>query len=369
MSFQSLSLNQAVSHYKTLYRNVRRQYYSFNGFDQFNLRIFKGNFLLLKNRFNRRIYGWFEKNEPKILVTHYIAKDKSLGVPHSLGSILVDDLLDDKMIHSFQKELAQRLSSIDSTILAPLNGHWNLGFSVPAPGVDPKKISILTSSSSSGINRFFYESRYFEKERTFFAFVKNIESTEAAQEELNRYRQKYLKPKDLEVRRMTFFNFKKDIRIYSRIVNACFQNHYLFFPLTFEEEWELMKNAFLIIRRDYFRFLVHKGKEIAFMWYIPDYNQFLTNGQDVMNFLRIRKAKSHTKRVRDTMAAILPEYRGKRIMKHLRNNIITSVLKDNAQEIEGSYIDEENINSISFSRSTGAKYSHEFHLYRFLTRP
>jgi hypothetical protein len=277
MSFRSLNSDKAVSYYKTLYKKVRRQYYSFNGFDQFSLRVFKGNFLLLKNRFNRKIYGWFEKNEPKILVTHYIAKDKSLGVPNSLGSILVDDLLDQKVIRTFQKELAQRLSSIDGTILAPLNGHEFLGFSVPDPGVDPKKIAILTSSSSSGINRFFCESRYFTKERTFFAFVKNIESVEAAQMELNSYRQKYPKPKDLQVRRISFFNFKRDIRIYNQLVNTCFENHYLFFPLTFKEQWELMKNAFPIIRRDYFRFMVHKDKVIAFAWYIPDYNQFLTN--------------------------------------------------------------------------------------------
>jgi len=178
--------DQAVSHYKTLYKNVRRQYYSFNGFDQFNLRVFKGNFLLLKNRFNRRIYGWFEKNEPKILVTHYIAKDNSLGEPHSLGSILVDDLLDEKTISTFQKELAQRLSSIDSTIIAPLDGHEFLGFSVPDPGVDPKKITILTSSSSSGINRFFFGSRYFEKDRTFFANFIKIESTKAGQNQTTR---------------------------------------------------------------------------------------------------------------------------------------------------------------------------------------
>ena len=180
MSFQSFSPDQAISQYKTLYQNVKRQYYSFNGFDQFNLRIFKGNFLILKNRFNRKIYGWLENMEPKILVTHYIAKDKSLGVPHSLGSILVDDLLEEKAIRAFQKELVKRLSSIDSTILTPFNGHMNLGFSVPAPGVDPKRISVLTSPSSSGIDMFFNEGRYFKKERTYFALVKNIESRKAS---------------------------------------------------------------------------------------------------------------------------------------------------------------------------------------------
>jgi hypothetical protein len=369
MSFESLSPNEAASHYRTLYQSVRRQYYSFNGFDQFNLRVFKGNFLLLKNRFNRKIYGWFEENEPKILVTHYIAKDKLLGVPQSLGSILVDDLLEEKAIRSFQKELAQRLSSKNCTIVAPLNGHEFLGFSVPAPGVDPKKIAILTSSSSSGIHKFFHESRYFKKERTFFAYVNNIKSKKEAQEELNRYNQKYHKPKGFEVRRLSLLNYKRDIRIYNRIVNISFQDQYLFFPLTFEEEWELMKNAFPIIRRDYFRFLVHKGREIAFLWYLPDYNQLFTNGRDVMNFLRIRKAKSHPKRIRGVMGAVLPEYRGKRMMKQLRNEIIASVLKDNVEEIEGSYIDEENINSLSLSRSTGAQYSHEFHLYRFTNRP
>jgi hypothetical protein len=241
-----------------------------------------------------------------------------------------------------------------------------LGFSVPAPGVDPRKISILNPSSSAGIDRFFYENRYFRKQRTYFALVKNIESKKTLLDELKEYGQKYPKPKDFETRRISVFNFKRDIRIYNRLVNTCFQNHYLFFPLTFEEEWELMKDAFLIIRRDYLRFLLHKGKEIAFRWYMPDYNQFFTNGHDVINFLRIKKVKSHHKRIRTVMSAILPEYRGKRIMKHFNNEIVASLLKDNIEEIESSYIDEENINSLSLARSTGAKHSHEFHLYRFL---
>ena len=69
------------------------------------------------------------------------------------------------------------------------------------------------------------------------------------------------------------------------------------------------------------------------------------------------------------MGGILPEYRGKGLMKKLRNEIIESVLKDKVEEVEGSYIDEKNINSLSFARSTGAEYSHEFHLYRFVPRP
>ena len=368
MTFQSLNLDQAVSHYKILYQRVKRQYYSFNGFDQFNLRVFKGNLLILKNRFDRRIYGWFEKNEPKILLTHYIAKDKSLGVPHSLGSILVDDLLEEKAIRTFQKELAQCLSSIEDTILAPLNGHEFLGASVPDPNVDPKKISILTSSSSLGINRFFNGGQHFTKARTLFANVLKVESKKASLDELKRYRQMHPMPKDFEIRKISFFNFKRDIRIYNQLINRCFQGQSMFFPLAFEEKWELMKNAFPIIRRDYFRFLVHKGKEIAFLWHIPDYNEFFRNGKDVINFLGIRKAKSHSKRVRGVMIGILPEYRRKRITKHLRNEIITSVLQDDVQEIEESYIDEENTNSLSFSRSTGAKASHKFYLYRFLTR-
>jgi hypothetical protein len=361
VDFKELSVKEAFPFYKKLYKEVIKKYFSFNGLDFFNLRLFKGDFLLLKNRFDSKVYGLFDKKKPLILVTHYKAIDKSLGIENSLGAILVSDSITNEQLEKFFSNLKERLKGESSPIYAPLNAHFNLGFTLPIPDIDFSKVTFLTSATSSGLNKTFFENSFFKEERTFYSLSFKVnESPEYVEKIKNGLSGR---PSDYDSVPLSIFDYKNDIKAYNRIINESFKDHWNFFALTFEEEWDLMKTALLVLNRDYVRFLVHKNNKVALNMFMPDYHQVLKNGQDLPNLMRVQKYKRSPKRVRGVTTCILPEYRGKGLLKFVRNENLLNIFSDGVLEVESSYIDQDNINSLENSKSTGAKYSHEFKLF------
>lgn len=361
MNFQIIDQKKAYPYYKSLYAEVRKTYTSFNGMDFFNLRLYKGDFLLLKNRFDTKIYGLFENKKPRILVTHYKAKNENAGIAHSIGAILVATDLRDEEITFFNHKLHAIINSLGQKVILPLNGHLNLGFSVPAMGTNPDLVTFLTSAGNPNIQKFLSSLDGIKHERKFHGMSYHINKDPAYLEKIQSSIMD--RPSGYYVEKLSVFNYKKDIRDYNYIINESFKDHYGFFPLTFEEEWDLMKTAILVINRNYFRFLTHNGKRVAVSMFFPDYNTVLTNGEDAKNMLKIMANKSSVKRVRGVNVAILPEYRGKGLIKYVRNENLLKMIKDGVSIIESSYIDEANINSQENVKSTGASPSHMFELY------
>ncbi|OUR95384.1 hypothetical protein A9Q84_16240 [Halobacteriovorax marinus] len=361
MDFKALSVKEAYPFYKSLYKEVKRDYFSFNGLDFFNLRLFKGDFLLLKNRFDSKVYGLFEKGVPKILATHYQAKDSTLGIANSLGSILVNSSVSQSEITTFVSNLKIHLKDIDGPIYAPINAHFNLGFTLPNPSIDSTKLTFLTSASSEGLEKLFYNNDGFKQERKFYSLSFKVADCPEYVEKIKSGLSE--RPPEYTVEKLSLTNYKQDIRDYNRIINESFKDHWNFFPLSFEEEWDLMKTAILVLKRDYVRFLVHKNTKVALNMFMPDFHQVFTNGDDTKNMMRSMFYKKAPKRVRGVTTCIIPEYRGKGLLKYVRNENLLGIFADGVLEVESSYIDQDNINSLENSKSTGAKYSHEFNLF------
>jgi hypothetical protein len=361
VDFKELEVSKGLSLYKELYSKVKKSYLSFNGLDFFNLRLFKGDFLLLKNRFDSKVFALVVNGSPKIIMTHYQAKDASEGIANSLGAILVDDNITNEQMSFFMGELKERLKDLNGPILAPLNAHFNLGFTLPRPDIDFSKISFLTAATSPGLNKVFYKNDFFNEERTFYSLSFKIKENPDMLEKLKKGILE--RPSEYTSESLSIFNYKKDIRDYNRIINASFKDHWNFFPLTFEEEWDLMKTALLVLNRDFVRFLVHKGERVALNMFMPDYHQVLKNGEDSLNFLRIQKYKNNPTRARGVTTCIIPEYRGKGLLRFVRYENLLNMFSKGVLEVESSYIDQDNINSIENTKSTGANLSHEFKLF------
>lgn len=361
VDFKELAVSKAYPLYKELYSKVKKSYLSFNGLDFFNLRLFKGDFLLLKNRFNSNVYALTINGKAKILMTHYCAKDPSQGIANSLGSILICDSITSEETDFFMGKLRERLKEVDGPVLAPLNAHFNLGFTLPKPNIDFSKISFLTAASTNALNEVFYENEFFKEERTFYSLSFKIKDNPKMLEKLKNGMKD--RPAEYSSESLSIFNYKKDIRDYNRIINACFKDHWNFFPLTFEEEWDLMKTALLVLNRSFVRFLVHKGERVALNMFMPDYHQVLKNGEDSLNLVRIQKYKNNPTRVRGVTTCIIPEYRGKGLLRYVRYENLLNMFSKGVLEVESSYIDQDNINSIENTKSTGAKLSHEFKLF------
>ena len=359
-AFRQLSLSEAYPNYKDLYEKTKHSYTSFGGMDFFNLKLFKGDFLLLKNRFKLTPYGLFEKKSPRILLTHYQAISPELGTPNSLGCILVANDITSAETEEFCRELRGALSSVAGEVLFPLNGHFNLGFSVPAEDHDPNAITFLTSAGSVNVRKLI-NSLARQKKRVFHSLSTNIVKDQASLQKISESIK--TRPPGFTVEKLSVFNYRKDVEDYNRIINGSFKDHYAFYPLSFLEEWDLMKTALLVINRNYFRFLSFKGERVAVSMFFPDYNTVLKNGEDALNTLRIFKHKSHISRVRGVNVAVLPEYRGQGLIKYVRNENLLKMIADGVSVIESSYIDQDNVNSIENVKSTGARASHTFDLY------
>ena len=363
MNFQILTTKSAYPFYKDLYSEVKSSYNSFNGLDFFNLRLFKGDFIVLKNRFDLQCFGLFQEKKPRILITHYKAKSPEVGIAHSFGAFLVANDITELELDCFKKNLEVIALEIGEKILFPFNGHFNLGASIPAESTDPELITFFTSAEHKNVRRLINKLRGVEKERTFYGMTYSLLEDPAYLEKIKSSISN--RPAGYSVEKLSVFNYKNDIRDYNRIINESFTKHYSYFSLSFEEEWDLMKTALLVINRNYFRFLKHNNKKIAVSMFFPDYNSILKNGKDMSNILKIAVNKSSLKKVRGVNVAILPEYQGKGLIKYARNENIIQIIKDGVQIIESSYIDQENVNSIENVKSTGAKLSHTFDLYSF----
>lgn len=363
MNFQILNTNAAYPHYKNLYSEVKSHYSSFNGLDFFNLRLFKGDFLVLKNRFDLQVFGLFQEKKPRILLTHYKAKSPEAGVAHSFGAILVANDITELELDSFKENLEVIVREIGKKILFPFNGHFNLGASIPTELTDPRHITFYTSAENKNVRRLINKLSGASRERTFYGMTYSLLEDPAHLEKIKSSICK--RPAGFSVEKLSVFNYKNDIRDYNRIINESFTNHYSYFSLSFEEEWDLMKTALLVINRNYFRFLSHNNKKIAVSMFFPDYNTVLKNGNDISNLIKIASNKNSLKRVRGVNVAILPEYQGKGLIKYVRNENLIQMIEDGVQIIESSYIDQENINSIENVKSTGSKHSHTFDLYSF----
>lgn len=357
MSFAILELDNAKTEYSRLWKKAKRQYLADPGFDFFYQRLFAGDFLVLRNRFNRQVLCLRDANgQPIALATYYKAKRPDWGQPHSVGAIVLHPELSQEQ----SGEFAQRVCShIGQPFVLPMNGHMALGLSVPKLGTNLEKVSFLTSASSLVLQDFFFKNSCFNVERSYLAFQTELS------EELEQNLSCQLKeiPHEFTTRPLSLLHFHRDISIYNTILNSSMAKHPKFSPLSCEEEWDIMHAARLLLQPSFFQFLLYKGKEIGFCFGIVNYNQFLrAKNPTILNYGLLLKAKWKASEARIIYSALLPEFQGRGLFKAARHKVMLEMFRKGIKTVESSYIDQYNEKSLGNVKSTGAKLSHSFAL-------
>lgn len=363
--FRILTQAQARPLYRELWRSVRKDFISFPGFDFFHQKLFSGSFAMLRNRYASRVLALLEDGRPVAMATHLRSLSPSWGEPHALGAVLIRGDATDAALDEFHRRIGEALGSEAGKLVGPINGHMALGTSLPDPGVDGRRVSFLTSSATPALKRFFYEGGRFRPVKRYFALTTSWSAEMEA-----RLREEIAdRPAGLSTRPISLPRFKRDIAIYTRLVNACMTEHPRFHPLAEAEDWDLMRLSLSVIHRDYFRFLVQDGREIGYCFGIPDYNPHLRVGaSDAENTVRVIMGRNRARKGRIIYSGILPEFRGSRLFKHVRHEVLLAMFANGIREVESSYVDELNDASLGNVRSTGATVSHSFSLHGFVPK-
>lgn len=366
LEFAPLDVKLHFEDWLRLYWETAGDFTAFRGFADWHARLFRGAFRFFQTRVQAQPYGVFARimNERRLVATatHFKARDPSLNPTSSLGCFFIGPGLELDELREFAGRL---LEVAGPEAIAPFNGHMNWGLNHPELGTDASRITFLCAAGSRQLDRLFYETGLFRQTRRQHALLMPV-TQQLKDEVANGVAD--LKERGFDSRPLSFTRLKRDMAIYHRIASGAMRDHIYFSPLTFDEEWELMRVAPIWLKPSWFRFLMHGEREIGFCFGVPDYNQILSNERsDLANFTRLQSARFRPRmvqRARLIYKAILPEYQGQGLIKAVRHRVLQEMISDGISEIDGSYIDEANVRSLRNTQGTGGQISHSFALFK-----
>lgn len=171
---------------------------------------------------------------------------------------------------------------------------------------------------------------------------------------------------EISVRKLNMNNLKEDIHLYTKLNNLCFPEHPYWSDRDGEEDYELFESFRHLLRPENFLFAMHKGREVGFLMWFPDFNQLIKRDRELkcahalsLDVLRFRFANP-IKQFRLTEIAVLPEFRNKGAELAMMHQMTKDVLAAGYKEGIGGFIFEENRDSINLAmryaeRFTGKK--------------
>ncbi|USX21735.1 hypothetical protein NHH82_06115 [Oxalobacteraceae bacterium OTU3REALA1] len=358
MEFVEEHGKQARAKYMKLFRRCRIGHTPVSGFTQSAAALISGKALYLKRHLKQRT---FFLRESGIEVAAVIA-----FLPHSAGIRSLGGLLavQDLKLEAFHMLLDHVLDSLGGEFLMPLNGHANFGISAVSPTVQSDQITILTSHHTRGCEALFTYPGV-KTTKTYFALTTRLDSARltALRNEVR------MPPNGFSTRPISFTNFRRDIAIHGELVNRTMQDLDYFEPMSIDENWDLMGASWPLITPSLFQFLMYEGKEVGFCLGMLDFNQLFGSSGDIVATLKALTMRYKITRGRIMSTGILPEFRGKNLMKYVRNKVLLEFAALSVREVESSYVDEVNENSLGNVRSKGGTVSHTFSVFRSLPRP
>lgn len=367
MGFEVLDPKNALPFFKKIRRAEKREEKVFSGFDFFHEKVCAQKFQVLKNRFEQSAMIYFSSGEPRLLVNFFIEKMGRSGVGrYRLGYVYGAPSATDDDVHHFVDGVDRILRPFSEPVVGPLNGHMNLGFSLPDNIQTSRanhQVTFLTASESA-MTRKVYSLLNFKTHRNYEAYVLPTWASKVEDFADHAKGGADISGGIYYARPLRLTKFKSEVRIYNHLVNECMKDHPLFEPLDFDEEWDLMGPMAGLIQKKYFQFLMYNKKEIGFCFGIPDYNMILKPGRsDLVNLGLALWGRRQVKRGRIIYSGLLPEYRGQKIFKIARHSVIRNMFEDGIEEIESGYIDESNQISRWNVLSTGGELNRRFRLF------
>ncbi|MBL7671341.1 MAG: hypothetical protein JNM39_12730 [Bdellovibrionaceae bacterium] len=353
-----------------LFRETLSQEENFSNFNSFYRRLMTGKFLVTKNHFHLEQVTFSLDNKLKIAGMVFLPGGE-WGAPGGVGCLAVAADVTESQVQNFWLALRKHYQGIQ--LIAPFAGHHYLGFSLPDrhpqmvpqskdllfEPARPQKIGVMTTALNSRVERLFRNPKITPIYRQYFSLETRMspERIEVLQSELRQ------QPKNFRIRKLNRLRPRAELAIMNQLVNACFINHFDFCPLSEVENWDLMKWSLPLFQSGCFLFLMDGDKEIGFAFGMLDYNQIFEGRSDFLNFLRFCFRKGQICRGRLIHIGMLPKYRGQKLVKYLRHQLLLNLTSLGASTIESSYIDQANVASLGNVESTGAKALHKFSTY------
>lgn len=341
--------------YMRLFRRCRCARHTSGEFARFAKSLVTGELLYLNKRFLQRTLFLFERGHAVAALVAFLPRER--GLPHCIGGLLADETLSVTEIHDFLDEALRRLPATE--FLIPLNGHMNFGISAPISRESCSRIGFLTTGCSPAMDALAsYGSA--EVDRRYLALETVIDPPLASrlQRELEEM------PAGFSTRSLSLIHFERDLRIHNELTSVAMASQAHFVPMANDENWDLMRNFRLFVSPALCQFLLYEGREVGFCFGVLDFNQILRPAPDWSNVMRSVTRRHRIRRGRIFASGILPEFRGQKIFRYIRNKVLLAFLEKGVAVVESSYVDEANDDSLGNVLSRGARVSHEFALYR-----
>lgn len=244
-------------------------------------------------------------------------------------------LLLDKTYELGKKHGAKRL-------VVGLNGHVNYGLGLLNSHFEDKN-SFSSSANPKYYNEYF-ESLSMEKIYLNTYKLNDMDSkVKRYQAFINKVNKNY-----------TFCYFdKKNFDYYSKLYtdlnNACFVNHRYYYPRTYKEDREMLKELFLFMKEDSIIFAFDGEKPVGFIMWYPDYNELSHAGAffGVKEFFKNIFCGKKIKTAKVMEFGIIEEHRMMGLPMGLLYKVFECVKKRGIKTCETSWILADNIDSNS----------------------
>lgn len=231
-------------------------------------------------------------------------------------------------------------------IVVGLNGHVNYGLGFLRSHYD-------TVNSFSGAANPSYYNDYF-KSMDFSEIKMNTYVIHAIDRRLDNF-QKLMEKLD---KTYTFRNFDKkrfreDAKIYTDLNNKTFTDHRYYYPRTYQEDVEMLKELFLFMKEDSLIFAFQKDEPVGFIMWYPDFNELAKKG-DIFGAKHFIKNVFFCRRITTAKImeyGILDENRRSGLALGLIGQIFKNLKRYHIVRAETSWILDENKDSNSICQA------------------
>ncbi|ATW25040.1 GNAT family N-acetyltransferase [Candidatus Formimonas warabiya] len=205
-------------------------------------------------------------------------------------------------------------------------------------------------------------------EYRFTSFLADIEQFHLAQERGILAR---LGKKGYTFRRADFRNLPGEIKIYTDLNNACFQNHLWWADRTYEEDYELFYPFRWLIRGENLILAEKDGVPIGFMLWYPDFNQLIAPGREI-GLATLLKSKMgfprRMDRIKIAEIGVRPECQGTGVVIGLFDQLYRLV-RGRYRYCEAGWVEENNTKSKGLGLHWEGNGCQEYKKYKAFEMP
>ncbi len=155
---------------------------------------------------------------------------------------------------------------------------------------------------------------------------------------------------NIRIRTMRRDKLAREVEIYTRMNNACFQRHPYWADRTTTEDWELFHPFRFLMKEENLIFAEENGEPVGFLLWYPDFNE-LVKGDEPLGLRHVLRyhLRNPIKTVRLTEIAVHPDCRDRGVVPGMIMQMIRSVQEGGYDFCEGGFIFEENADSMGMT--------------------